>query len=1068
MRERITLDKETTRSGYHLLASEKFHLDHIVSQWSEDGSRNGRPLKVVFAGFLALVIAALAFQNITTELTILQAPYDRIKTASHELIQSHRAQVSGALTEIADDLASDPAFEAAISRNDTDAVSRIADHIFSHFNGDTGVFDLTIYSANRSILYNGGSSLADFTPSSPFFETDLEGSLFRTTNSLEFDTKGGIGVSALQPLVAEGRLLAYLKLTADVEKSMALLSAAVNGEILKAGSPLGPLRTLTPAGQEKSPSALSYRLLGTQTTSSATVQKILQTRSAPSWFHPVLIDGDRVLIAQDLPIDIVNGEAGSKLILIRDVTDNAMAFLKSMGISVLISLLFAVVAWRILTRLLNKFQQTIIRTRSNLEAEVLSNTRELERSQAQLLEAQSIASIGSWDGNLITKEISGSQEFFRILDIPSDTPPADIKKCFFEQISEPELYHVKLAVKTAIEQCGTFDFEHTIVRSDGTKARIHTQGHIIADENGRAISGIGTVHDITERSNTERQNKLMAKIMETSLNEIYLLNAETFEIEYANAVALQNLGYANEDIEQLKLWDISQEFKKDTIAQKLAPLTTQTQANYTAETYQRRQDGSEYPVDFQIQLVHDQGRHRFVAMANDISERVQRENETRDAKERAERLAYFDPLTKLSNRAGCQRDARKLFAEEDKPAFLIHVDMDNFKRVNDTLGHLAGDYCLAETGRRLREVSRGLGTPYRWGGDEFVILANSASADPNELCERARRLMRSPMEFNGTTFWPTVSMGIALCPDHGMEFDSLLVNADLALYRSKHNGKDRFTFFSLDMQTLSDTEAQLERELHMAAQRDEFFLVFQPQVNMRSHKVIGMEALVRWRHPKRGIVSPGEFLPVVEKTGFSSVLGEIVLDKAFAAARSWQDAGLDYGRISVNISPAHLSSGVLLDQFKDAMARHDLAPDRITAEVLESVFLDDDSSCHMTTLRDLYEMGVHVELDDFGTGYASLTHVVDLPINGLKIDRSFTQQLLEDHRKEIVINQLIHLARSLDIAVICEGVETEEQYDRLRMMGDFAVQGFLIAKPLPFEEATNWMADTAEDLYFVF
>jgi diguanylate cyclase (GGDEF)-like protein len=499
----------------------------------------------------------------------------------------------------------------------------------------------------------------------------------------------------------------------------------------------------------------------------------------------------------------------------------------------------------------------------------------------------------------------------------------------------------------------------------------------------------------------------------------------------------------------------------------VAPLLRGHRDSLSAESVHRRKDGSEYPVDLRVQILRDQDRDLLVAIANDVSERVQRENETREAKIRAERLAYFDPLTKLSNRAGCQRDAKERFARPEKPAFLIHVDMDGFKRVNDTLGHLAGDQCLEETGRRLREVCRGLGTAYRWGGDEFVILAEGGMSDPNELCERARRIMRMPMEFNGNRFWPTVSMGLALCPHDGDDFETLLVNADLALYQSKENGKDRYTFFRPDMRTDSETEAQIELELKDAVKNDQFFLVFQPQVNLRSQSVTGIEALVRWQHPERGTVSPADFLPVVEKSGLAPILGEIVIDKAFAAARSWIDQGIDFGRISVNVSPSHLSSGLLLDHFKAAMEKHDIGPERITAEVLESVFLNDNRSGHLAALRELFELGVHIELDDFGTGYASLSHVSDLPINGLKIDRSFTRQMLQDAKKEVIVNQLIHLARSLNIGVVCEGVETDAQYDRLRMMGDFSIQGYLIARPMPFHQATDWMSEATDDLYFV-
>ncbi|WP_420338702.1 putative bifunctional diguanylate cyclase/phosphodiesterase [Roseibium sp.] len=1035
-------DTEVKRSGYHFLDTVESRLDHIAAQWSDDGARIERPLKAVFIGFLALIVCILTLQNIVTEVARLQVPFDRVQSASKKLVNQEQQRNAQALATLTDRLTSDDNLTSAMVKNDPASVALYAERAFDTFNGKEGPYRLAVYGSDHSVLYRKGPTAAALKISSDMTGDDDHASAPRVSNSLEYDQTGTIVVRSTEPLVHEGRLLGYLDLSSSIETHLMHLSSAVNGKILKTG---GPVTAASTAGSNQ------------------------QNAQAASAAVPLLFkEDDTVLMTEGLALPLANAAPGSKIMLQRDVTAAANAFFKTTLVVLLVSLGFAILAWVVMQRLLARLQRRIGRTWSSLEEAVSSNTKELERSRAQLLEAQAIASIGSWECDLSTKEISASEEFFRITGISPTTASGNLLEQLIERVPATDLPRVKSVIHHALAQCQPFDLEHSILRADGSLARIHTKGRVFKGENGRSVRGIGTVHDITERFNTERQNTLMAKILETSLNEIYVLNADTYQVEYANACAITNLGYTLTELQNLTLWDINQEFSRSTIAEKLVPLAEGTEANITGEAQQRRKDGTDYPVDFQIQMVRDQGRNRIVAMANDISERVQRESETRDAKERAERLAYFDPLTKLSNRAGCQRDAGKRFAKTKKPAFLIHVDMDNFKRVNDTLGHLAGDYCLAETGRRLREVSRGLGTPYRWGGDEFVILANSSDSDPNELCERARRLMRAPMEFNGTTFWPTVSMGIALCPDHGTNFETLLVNADLALYRSKHSGKDRFTFYSSDLQSVNDKEAELERELHMAAQRDEFFLVFQPQVNMRTHKVVGVEALVRWQHPERGVVSPGEFLPVVEKTGFAAVLGEIVLDKAFAAAKSWQDAGLDFGRISVNVSPAHLSSGMLFDQFKTAMERHDLAPERITAEVLESVFLDDHKSGHLSTLKDLYEMGVHVELDDFGTGYASLTHVVDLPINGLKIDRSFTQQLLEDDRKEILINQLIHLARSLNISVVCEGVETEEQYDRLRMMGDFAVQGFLIAKPLRFEDATNWMSETAEDLYFVF
>ena len=622
-------------------------------------------------------------------------------------------------------------------------------------------------------------------------------------------------------------------------------------------------------------------------------------------------------------------------------------------------------------------------------------------------------------------------------------------------------------VQNAVETCGEFDFEHSLVPETGKPRALHIRGYVEPGPDGKGAKVVGTVHDITERSEAERRNHLLANILESSLNEIFILDADTFRFKHANRCALNNLGHVLENLQSMHLWDVNSIYNEDAIRHQVRPLLTGDLEGIAAETVHRRKDGTEYPVELRIQLLKDMDEDLFVIIANDVTERVMRETETREARVRAERLAYFDPLTKLSNRAGCQRDAKLRFERADKPAFLVHVDMDNFKRVNDTLGHLAGDYCLEETGRRLREVSRGLGTPYRWGGDEFVIIAENAGADPNELFERARRLMRLPMEFNGNRFWPTVSMGIALCPQDGSSFEDLLFNADLALYQSKESGKDRFTFFKSSMKTESETEARIERELQNAVKENQFFMVFQPQVNLRSQTVTGIEALIRWDHPERGVLSPAEFLPVVEKSSLAPVLGEIIIDRAFAAAKHWLVSGLEFGRISVNVSPSHLASGLLVEHFKAAMARYEIGAERITAEVLESVFLNDNRSGHLAALRELFELGVHIELDDFGTGYASLTHVADLPINGLKIDRSFTNQMIDDPRKEAVVNQLVHLARSLNVAVVCEGVETEAQYHRLRMMGDFSIQGYLIAEPMPLDQMTEWMAEASDDLYFV-
>ena len=1030
-------------------------VDRLLARWCKDETRFEKPLRAVFLSFLCLTVAVLTFQNVVTEYRTLSEPQDLIVRTTERLLMHQRSLGEQALDQAVSVVSADTDLQTAIRKRDAANIKAVADRVFAGKAADLHIAELTIFSANQEIIYRAQSNVSTVRNAGTF-ETELNSRRFRDVDAIELGPDNEFVVSVFKPWHVDGTRIGYLKLAINIEQSLALASSAVNAQIVKAFEVLDADDT----------SAVHYKVLGDLAPTGFDFDKVT-SHGHFDGFSSFTLQDSKVFMVRDLPITIVSPNHDVKLLLVKDITNNIWAFAKGTSLSLMAGVGLALLAWTVVFRLLSRLQSSVQLTRSRLEAEVQENTRKLESSSQQLIEAQRIAHVGSWELDITANEILGSEEFYRVMKIPPGLPANEIQRFVFSRIPEAERQTTLDTVTTALKTCGEFDIEHSMVHDDGSTQYVHVLGYVFSGPGGKAAKLIGTIHDITDRCLAERKNHLLAHILESSLNEIYILDSSTLQIEYANRCALTNLGYTLEELKLQKIGDIDPVYDQDTVRLHVARLLKGHKDNLSVESVHRRKDGSEYPVDLKVQVLRDQDRDLLVAIANDVSERVQRENETRDAKIRAERLAYFDPLTKLSNRAGCQRDAKERFARREKPAFLIHVDMDGFKRVNDTLGHLAGDQCLEETGRRLREVCRGLGTAYRWGGDEFVILAEQGTSDPNELFERARRIMRMPMEFNGSRFWPTVSMGLALCPDDGHDFDTLLVNADLALYQSKENGKDRYTFFRPDMRTDSETEAQIELELRDAVKNDQFFLEFQPQVNLRTQAVTGVEALVRWQHPERGTVSPGDFLPVVEKSGLAPILGEIVIDKAFAAARSWIDRGIDFGRISVNVSPSHLSSGLLLEHFKAGMEKHNIGPDRITAEVLESVFLNDNRSGHLAALRELFELGVHIELDDFGTGYASLSHVSDLPINGLKIDRSFTRQMLQDSKKEVIVNQLIHLARSLDIGIVCEGVETDAQYDRLRMMGDFSIQGFLIARPMPFQQATDWMSEATDDLYFV-
>lgn len=1043
-------------------------LDRILRDWTAGGRQIARPLKAIFLLFLFLTVAALTTQNFVNEYHNLEAPLNQATDTAEKLLQHQKAIGSSGLEQTLLGITTNSAMIEAMKSGSTDRIHAAASKLLAEMETFHDVSGFTIYDAGLTHEYQafepGLFEKADTT-----YLVRLAKTVDRVTRGFELDSAGQTAIAVVRPWKVNGELIGFVKLTMNLQRPLILIGTSLNTDVLEVYSKdhlqNNPGLMLRSDGWD-SGGGYVY-LKATSGHLPENIHTLLdQDLTASSFLSRVFMDRGRLKVISSFPLTMADGSKPSTLILLHDITDSFRSFARSTGVSLLIGIILAILSWFIFKRLIFSLQNSIRETRQKLESEVAANTKELEHSRYRLIEAQKIAAVGSWERDLTTGMLHWTQEMFRIVGLPGDTDPLVGRQYLYRIIPPPERPYVEASLDKAIKECADFDFEHQIVRRDGAIRYLRVRGYVIADENGVASRVIGTTHDITDWHAAQEQNQRLAGILEASLNEVYVFDANTFLFEHANKCARENLGYSMEELLIMHAWNVNPDYSEDYYRDLIRPLLSGETALLNIHGALKRKDGSEYPVEVRLQVHRERNKDLIVAIANDISERMVREQETEAAREKAERMAYFDALTQLPNRAGCQREAERQFAPEnpDRPAFIIHMDLDNFKRINDTLGHTAGDSCLEEVGERLKLCCVGLGTAYRWGGDEFVVIAQDPGSDPEELCERLNVVMRAPMEFEGNQIWPSVSMGVARCPEDGDDFGTLLVHADLALYRSKDDGKDRWSYFTSDMKIDSDEEARMDKELRQAIRRDEFFLVFQPQVNIRTQRVTGIEALVRWQHPTRGTLGPGAFLPVVEKSNLASTLGEIVINKALAAARSWQDQGVEFGRIAVNLSPSHLTSGTLLHDFNKAMERHGVGPERITAEVLESVFLDNSRSDNVQVLDELHRLGVHIELDDFGTGYASLSHVADLPINGLKIDRSFTAQILDDNRKEIVVNQLIHLARALNIGLICEGVETEAQIDRLQMMGDFSVQGYYIARPMPYEDITGWLQDAPEEL----
>lgn len=446
----------------------------------------------------------------------------------------------------------------------------------------------------------------------------------------------------------------------------------------------------------------------------------------------------------------------------------------------------------------------------------------------------------------------------------------------------------------------------------------------------------------------------------------------------------------------------------------------------------------------------------------DVTNHRLREAELQSTKDKLEQIAFHDELTTLPNRACCQKDLDRHFSglTESSSFAIVQIDLDNFKRVNDTMGHAGGDFLLKAVGERLNLFSQQISSfkPYRWGGDEFIaLIERDKGICLDDICQEVTDLVSIPVHFESKAIWPTVSVGVARYPEDGRNLDSLMIFSDLALYKTKELGRDGYQFFTSEMKEQVDLESRIESELRVAIEEDQLELYFQPQINSVDEKLTGIEALIRWNHPERGLVPPNMFLDVSEASGLGAQLGCLVFDKAMSAARQWKDQGLDFGKIAINLSPSHLKRASLLDDFFVSMKRYNLNPDCLAVEFVESCLLDDPHADISKVLETFRKRGIHVELDDFGTGYASLSHLSNVPIDGIKIDRSFVQNIDNNSKEQAIVGVVMSMSKLMQLHVVCEGVETYEQFKAVSHISKCSIQGYLVSKPMSFADMTQWM-----------
>lgn len=622
--------------------------------------------------------------------------------------------------------------------------------------------------------------------------------------------------------------------------------------------------------------------------------------------------------------------------------------------------------------------------------------------------------------------------------------------------SQAEFDRVSTVKYGQIKKTGSGSIETRFKQKNGKLIEVLLSSTLVEIDNP-AAGATFTALDITERKQNEGRLRLAASVFMNTAEGVVITNPQGLIVD-VNRSFTEILGYSLDEVVGKKpdIWASGHHDKNyyDTMWKSL-----ENTGEWRGEIWNRRKDGDIFPEWLTISAVFDDNNvlTHYVGVFSDISH-------IKRSEEQLHHLAHHDALTNLPNRLLLTERLDQAIKHTQRTGHqlaIIFLDLDNFKHINDSLGHPAGDQLLKHVAEAMLQIVRVEDTVSRIGGDEFIVLLENIG-EPTHIAIIAENLVNAinkPIMVNEHEILVSASLGIAIYPRDGQSSASLLSNADAAMYRAKEAGRNTYQFYTEELTRNAFERVLLENNLRKSVKNNELVLHYQPQIDMQSQSIVGIEALVRWQHPDLGMITPGRFIPLAEETDLIITIGNWVLTHACCQAKAWLDDNLEFGRIAINIAGAQIQRGGLLNEVKMALAESQLPPSRLELEVTES-FIMTQAEFAINQLEALRQLGITLSIDDFGTGYSSLSYLKQLPVHKLKIDQSFIKDIPTDNNDMAISDAIISMGRSLGLVVIAEGVETQEQFTFLKQHGCDEAQGYLFSHPLDTQEMAKFMTSS--------